>query len=122
MKVTDPHRVLEMLDINRLHELLGPRRRPSIQRKVPQKSKLTYVHPNSKDEHTKSSENATTSKVPSNPAVTNINGDQFKVYRGKVNLLGDYVDTDAVSYRTHPPSKIIRVSKRCSYSLPQLNF
>lgn len=103
MKVTDPHRILEVLDVTRLHELLGSRTRPSsIQKKHPRKSKLTYVHPNSKEDHTKSSENAKTSKNSSNSVVANTNGDQSKVYYGKVNLLGDYVDTDAVSWRNHP--------------------
>lgn len=127
MKITDPGKILERIDVNRLHELLGPRNGASSSRKkLPRKSTLTYVHPSSKEQDAKPSQSQTISHKTSEKSSTSspVNG-QFKTYRGKVNLLGDYVDTDAVRYSTFPSQQMRLLTAfivACSSSIPHILY
>jgi hypothetical protein len=103
MKVTNPKFFLDEIDVERLSEILGHRAK-----KTSGKSP-TYVEPTgdnvsqtSDDFPPSTSEaNPTSTPKPVGPSQTNgISGQtsiSSDILRGKVQVLGDFIDTDAVS-------------------------
>jgi 3-isopropylmalate dehydratase small subunit len=86
MEVTDPQPLLDEIDLKRLEELLG---------KTPEaSSSVTYVHPGfelRQAESSQSIEEETT--VPTKSVADN----KTSTIHGKVQVLGDFIDTDALA-------------------------
>ncbi|PWY90353.1 aconitase family protein [Aspergillus sclerotioniger CBS 115572] len=74
MKLRDPHEFLSAIDLERWHSLRGI----SVSATEPAEDQLTYVEPNGSD------------------ATTNTNSDT-DILTGKVQRLGDFIDTDALA-------------------------
>jgi hypothetical protein len=100
MKVTNPKSFLDEIDVERLNEILGHRTK-----QTPCKSP-TYVEP-AGDNISKTSDDASPSTSEANPtptptpSQTNGTSEQTSISSdilcGKVQVLGDFIDTDAVS-------------------------
>jgi hypothetical protein len=100
MKVTNPKSFLDEIDVERLNEILGHRTK-----QTPCKSP-TYVEP-AGDNISKTSDDASPSTSEANPtptptpSQTNGTSEQTSIssdiLRGKVQVLGYFIDTDAVS-------------------------
>jgi hypothetical protein len=109
MKVTNPKFFLDEIDVERLSEILGHR-----VKKTSGKSP-TYVEPageniskTSDDVPLSTSEaNPTSTPTPVAPSQTNGTSEQTSIssdiLRGKVQVLGDFIDTDAVSLSSSRP-------------------
>lgn len=95
MKLKDPHELLAAIDLDLWDSLRGA---STISGAVSPETELKYVEP-----HESATTEATNTKEPqaetapeTQPStVTNL-GDGAEALSGKINRLGDYIDTDAV--------------------------
>jgi 3-isopropylmalate dehydratase small subunit len=86
MEIIDPQALLDEINLERLEELLGTKTRPS--------SGITYVHPGFELRRLEGTEcigeEATTS-------TRSVEDDTMSTIYGKVQVLGDFIDTDALA-------------------------
>jgi 3-isopropylmalate dehydratase small subunit len=88
MTITDPSSLLDDIDLDRLHDILGTAREVRMP--------LHYVEPPaasvppSQKHHLESTQNSKEAVAPTRPKVS-------RIITGKVQTLGDFIDTDALA-------------------------
>jgi len=102
MKITDPKPLLDELDLNRLNHLLRPNSKKSVKRgptyEEPSSSVSTSNDTASVSKPQETSSNSTVAAPPTEDASQPL--ESTDIIRGRVQKLGDFIDTDAVSH--HP--------------------